>query len=182
MKAPRAGDVRDLPDNPSPVTAGPNIQARRRQQMERFSILAAGGCALPIEIVAALPICCEAVLSDDGSRVIGINFFGVEASGDAEGDTAWGEFLAEDAVRYAREHPGSEILTGILSWMGAALHFEDRGPGPLENGFVYRILRDYPDAVERVIARSISGALSGGSLRIRGGEADAVARHDAVID
>jgi hypothetical protein len=167
-----------LPDNPRPVTAGPNVpdldvQARRRQQMERFSIQAAGGCVLPVEIVADLPICCEPVLRDDGS-LVGINFFGVEASGDADGDRAWGEFLAEDAIRYAREHPGFEILTGILSWMGAALHFEDRGPGPLENGFVYRILRDYPDAVERVIARSISGALSSGSLRIRGGEAEAI--------
>jgi hypothetical protein len=41
-------------------------------------------------------------------------------------------------------------LTCILLWMGATLHFEDRCPGPLENGFVYRVLRDYPDAVDRL--------------------------------
>jgi hypothetical protein len=168
MKAARPETFEMLPDNPRSVT----VQTQRRLQMKRFSIQAAEGCALPVEIVADLPICCEPVLSDDGSSVVGINFW----VADWEADYSWGEFLGDEAVRYVRDHPGTEILTNILYWMGASLHFEDRGPGALEDGFVYRVLRDYPDAVERMIARSIRGALAGGSLRIRGGEADAIAR------
>jgi hypothetical protein len=33
-----------------------------------------------------------------------------------------------------------------------AAHYEERCPGPLENGFVYRVLSDYPDAVDRLFA------------------------------
>jgi hypothetical protein len=124
--------------------------SRTRLQLERFSIVVAEGCALPIEIVADLPICCEPVLSEDQSRVAGINFWAVEASGDPEGDYAWGEFLGYEVVRYVSDHGAPNFLTAILQWMGASLYFEDRCPGPLENGFVYRVLRDFPDAVDRL--------------------------------
>jgi hypothetical protein len=43
----------------------------------------------------------------------------------------------------------------------------------------YAAISDYPDAVERMFVQSIKGALADGSLRIRGGEADAIARHNA---
>jgi hypothetical protein len=137
---------------PSTVTAC--LQARRRQWLNRFSLTVAENCRpLAKETWAHLPFCCAPVpAEDDPSQVAGVNFWDVEASGDADKDCALGRILAEDAVRYVREHPDSEILTGILYWMGAALHFEDRGPGPLEDGFVYRVLLDYPDAVHRMFA------------------------------
>jgi hypothetical protein len=124
--------------------------SRTRQQLERFSIVAAEGCVLPTEVWADLPIFCEPVLSEDQSKVAGINFWAVEASGDPEGDYAWGEFLGDEAVRYVRDHGAPNFLTAALQWMGAVLHFEDRCPGPLENGFVYRVLRDFPDADDRL--------------------------------
>jgi hypothetical protein len=129
------------------INSGPS---EARKQVNRFSIRVAKGCALPIEILADLPIFCEPLLSDDQSRLIGINFWTAEASGDPEGDYAWGEFLGEEAVRYVRDHGAQEVLTAALQWMGASLYFEDRCPGPLENGFVYRVLKDYPDAVVRL--------------------------------
>jgi hypothetical protein len=53
---------------------------------------------------------------------------------------------------YVRAHPGTEILSAILYWMGVTVHFEERCPGPLENGFVRRVQRDVPDAVEQMFA------------------------------
>jgi hypothetical protein len=106
-----------------------------------------------MDTLADLPFCCAPVpTEEDSSQAASVNFWDVEASGDADGDYAWGEFLAEDAIRYVREHPGTEILTGILYWMGGALHFEDRCLGPLEKGFVCRVLQDYPDALDRTFA------------------------------
>jgi hypothetical protein len=55
-------------------------------------------------------------------------------------------------MRYDRENPCADILRGILYWMGAALHFEGRCAGTLEKGFIYRVLRDRPDAVDQVFA------------------------------
>jgi hypothetical protein len=103
---------------------------------------------MPTEMLADLPLCCAPIFGDD--RVIAINFWAVEASDDAESDRAWGEFLAEDALRHVRDHDCPAILTAILLWIGGSLHYEERCPGPLENGFVYRVLKDHPDAVDRV--------------------------------
>jgi hypothetical protein len=141
-----------IAENHSPVTAC--TQAERRQWLNQLSLAAGEDCGpYPMPSRADLPLCCVALsVEDDPSRMAGVNFWDVDASGDADSDKAWGEFLAEDAVRYVRAHPGTEILTGILYWMGAALRFEERCPGPLENGFVYRVLRDYPDAVEQMFA------------------------------
>jgi hypothetical protein len=153
MKRALLGTCRQGSDCLDPVAGlhapDPDTQARRRQQMKRFSILAAGGRTLSIDTVVGLPICCEPVLGDDGVSVVGINFWAADASADSEADYAWGEFLGDQAVQYVRRHGAPEFLTSVLQWMGASLYFEDRCPGPLENGFVYRVLKDYPDAVDR---------------------------------
>jgi hypothetical protein len=142
---------RNLVVNVCVPTAAIEIQARRRQRMERFSILAAENCVpISIEHLAELPVCCAPIFGDDPMKIVGINFWAVEASGDAEGDHAWGEFLAEDVVRYVRERDQPEFLTVVLLWIGAILHFEERCAAPLENGFVYRVLQDYPDAIDQL--------------------------------
>jgi hypothetical protein len=43
-----------------------------------------------------------------------------------------------------------EFVTTVLLWIGGTLHHERRCPGPLEWGFVRRVLQDYPDAIDRV--------------------------------
>jgi hypothetical protein len=142
-----------IADNPIPVTAAPlmsdlDIQAWRRQQIERFSVIAAEG--LRVECLTDLPACCSPVLSDDLSKVAGISFWAIEPFGDPELDYVTGECFADDAVQYVRDRGQPEVLTCILMWMGAALHFEARCAGPLERGFVERVLKVYPDAVERL--------------------------------
>jgi hypothetical protein len=136
--------------NNSVLAPDPYIQARRRHRLERLSILVHESWTLPVEVVADLPMFCEPLLGEDGSTLVGISYWSVDATNDPEGDHAWGEFLGEEAIAYVRRHDKPEFLTLVLLWMGGTLHFEDRCPGPLENGFVYRVLRDYPDAVVRV--------------------------------
>jgi hypothetical protein len=98
--------------------------------MEQFSGLAAETVSLPIEIIADLPVFCEPLLSDNGSRLAGINFWAVDATDDAEGDRSWGWYCGDEAVRYARERDMPEFLTTVLLWMGGTLHHESRCPGP----------------------------------------------------
>jgi hypothetical protein len=127
------------------------LQDRRRQRVELLSIMVVEGCApMSIERAAELPICCAPIFGGDPTEIAGINFWAVEACDDAEGDHAWGEFLAEDVVRYVRERDQPEFLTVVLLWIGASLHFEERCAGPLESGFVYRVLQDYPDAIDQL--------------------------------
>jgi hypothetical protein len=142
-----------IPENPEPVTAAPlvpdlDIQAWRRQQIERFSVMVAEG--LRVESLTDLPACCSPVLSDDLSKVAGINFWAIEWLGDSDLDYVTGECFADDAVRYVRDRGQPEVLTCILMWMGAALYFEGRCAGPLERGFFERVLKSYPDAVDRL--------------------------------
>jgi hypothetical protein len=146
--------------NDSPGEVCPEIademRRRRRCGLHDLSVHSFEGFApvpVPVLAFADLPFCCAPVLSsDDQSMAIGVNFWAIEASNDAEADHAYGEFLADDAMRYDRENPGADILSGILYWMGAALHFEGRCTGPLEKGFIYRVLRDRPAAVDRMFA------------------------------
>jgi hypothetical protein len=142
-----------IADNPIPVTAAPlvpdpDLQAWRRQQIERFSVMVAEG--LRVESLTGLPACCSPVLSDDLSKVAGINFWAIEPLGDSELDYVTGECFADDAVQYVRDRGHPEVLTCILMWVGATLHFEERCAGPLERGFIERVLKDYPDAVDRL--------------------------------
>jgi hypothetical protein len=133
------------------IEATEALQTRRYLEMERFSIMAGeGGLPIPTEMLADLPVCCAPIFGDDPVRVIAINFWAIESAGDVDSDRAWGEFLAEDALRYVCDHDSPEILTAILLWMGGSLHYEERCPGPLENGFVYRVLKGHPDAVDRL--------------------------------
>jgi hypothetical protein len=130
------------------------MRLRRRCGLYDLSVRSFEGLAgAPVSAFADIPLCCALVPApDDQSKALGVNLWAVEASDDTEADRAWGECLADDAMRYDRENPGADILSGILYWMGAALHFEGRCAGPLENGFVYRVLRDCPDAVDRMFA------------------------------
>jgi hypothetical protein len=64
-----------------------------------------------------------------------------------------GELHGDEAVRYAREHDQPEFLTCVLLWMGAALFYGDRCAGPLEHGFVDRIRKDYPHAIDHLFMR-----------------------------
>jgi hypothetical protein len=140
-----------VPENVESVTCDENLLARRRHQIEQFSIGAFEGLGpLPTSGVSDLPLCCAPVL--DGAQVIGLNFWDLEPVGDPGADAATGELFAEDALWYVRDHPGTEILTSILYWIGVTLHFEERCAGPLEQAFVYRVLRDFPDAVDRMFA------------------------------
>jgi hypothetical protein len=144
-----------VPENVESVTCDENLRARRRHQIEQFSIrVFEDQGPLPVASFSDLPLCCAPVLyaDPDPAHVIGINFWDLEPVGDPRADAVTGECFAEDALGYVRDHPGTEILTSILYWIGVTLHFEERCAGPLENGFVYRVLRDCPDAVDRMFA------------------------------
>jgi hypothetical protein len=139
-----------IPENADSVISDKTV--RQRYQLERLSIRAFEGHE-PVATLASLPRCCAPVLMNgDPLQVIGINFWVPEPGGDREAEAAMGKFFAEDALQYVRDHPDEEILTSILYWMGAALHFEERCAGPLQDGFVRRVQHDYPDAVDRMFA------------------------------
>jgi hypothetical protein len=140
-------------ENPKPVTAAPlvpdlDVQAWRRQQIELFSVAAAED--VRVECLIDLPACCLPVLSDDGSKIAGINFWAIEPIGDPDLDYGTGECFAEDALQYVRDRGRPNVLTCILMWIGATLHFEARCAGTLERGFVERVLKDCPDAVDQL--------------------------------
>jgi hypothetical protein len=127
--------------------------------------------------LAGYPAFCIGGTKADG-RLVWFDFWGVAPIGDDEADYAFGGFCGEEAVKHARDHEGCKFIEAVLTFMANHLCDEERCASRLEFGFVDRVRMDYPDVIERVIARWLKGALTGTNLRIRGGEADAIAHHN----
>jgi hypothetical protein len=132
-----------------------------------------------INQLAGFPAFCISGTTADG-RVAWIDLWGASPpSGDDEADYAVGRTCGDAAIEHARDHKEYDFIEAVLIFMADRLVRERRSLGRLEFGFLDRVVIDYPGVVERTIGRCIRGALGGGSLCIRGGEAEAIARHNA---
>jgi hypothetical protein len=136
-----------IPENPEPVTVGQ---------------------------LAGYPRFCICGTKADG-RLAWIDLWGVAPCGDNT-DYAVGRSCGDDAVKYARDHEDDIFIMAVLMFMAHHLCHEQRCASRLESGFVDRVLKDYPDVVERMIAGCIKGALTGPNLRIHGDEAEVFRR------
>jgi hypothetical protein len=61
------------------------------------------------------------------------NFFAVQPSGEPEADQSLGEFVANEALAYARRHRNGAVIAFALSSIA------ERPVGQLEAGFIIRI-------------------------------------------
>ncbi len=101
--------------------------------------------------LAQFPTFCAVVRKEDDPSVVKwIEFWAPKSTGDIEWDYVAGELYGEEAIQYVRNHDKPEFLTCVLLSIGMVLHFESRCAGLLERGFIDRVLKDFPDAVDRV--------------------------------
>jgi hypothetical protein len=115
---------------------------------------------MPVErLKSQLPTFCEPVLKgDDPTQAIAIDFWPPKLTdrfreencplGDEGTAYELGDLFGQEAAWFIRHRHGPALLGVVLMWMGERLHREQRCPGPLERGFLDRIERDCPDAVD----------------------------------
>ena len=95
--------------------------------------------------------CAVAFRSDDRAAVKWIDFWAVKPCGNAVTDYARGRRYADEAIWHVRATGQPGFIACVLVFIGIKLR--DRAAGALEQGFVDRIMNDFPDAMDEVIIR-----------------------------
>jgi hypothetical protein len=95
--------------------------------------------------------CAVAFRNDNRSVVTSIDFWAVKPCGNAAADYARGRRYADEAIWHVRATGQPVFIECVLVFMGIKLR--DREAGELEQGFVDRIVNDFPDAMDEVIFR-----------------------------
>jgi hypothetical protein len=80
-----------------------------------------------------------------------IDFWAVKPCGNAAADYARGRRYADEAIWHVRTTGQPVFIECVLVFMGMKLR--DREAGKLEQGFVDRIVSDFPDAMNEVTNR-----------------------------
>jgi hypothetical protein len=95
--------------------------------------------------------CAVAFRNDNRDVVKWIDFWAVKPCGDPAADYARGRGYADEAIWHVRATGQPVFIECVLVFMSMKLC--DRDAGELEQGFVDRIVNDFPDAMDEVITR-----------------------------
>jgi hypothetical protein len=110
--------------------------------------------SVPIEKLASLPTFCAPILKDgDPSIAVWIDFWAVEPYGNAEADYERGQHYGEEAIVYMHDYDQPAFIECVMIFMGKKLHDSRRCQSPLELGFFDRVVKDYPDVMEKIFMR-----------------------------
>jgi len=109
---------------------------------------------IPIEKLASLPTFCAPILKDgDPSVAVWIDFWAVEPCGNTDADYERGQFYGEEAIWYAHDHNQPAFIECVMIFMGKKLDDRHRCQSPLESGFFDRVVKDYPDVLDKISMR-----------------------------
>lgn len=95
--------------------------------------------------------CAVAFRNDDRATVTWIDFWAVKPCGDPVADYARGQRYADEAIWHVQTTGQPVFIECVLVFMSIKLRHRDAGE--LEQGFVDRIVDDFPDAMNEVIIR-----------------------------
>jgi hypothetical protein len=111
---------------------------------------------LMIDRLHDLPTFCAFACQDgDPSVVAWIDFWAVEPGGSGEADYLRGQRYAEEAIWHVRATGQHVFIECVLVFIAIKLRENDRRAGGLEYGFVDRIARHFPGAIDNVLVRSL---------------------------
>jgi hypothetical protein len=103
-----------------------------------------------------LPTFCAFAWEDGNPSVVAwIDFWAVEPCGSGEADYLRGQRYADEAIWHVRTTGQHVFIDCVLVFIAIKLRENDRRAGGLEHGFVDRIARHFPDAIDNVLVRSL---------------------------
>src|SRR5260370_148357 len=111
---------------------------------------------LIIDRLHDLPTFCAFACQDGNPSVVTwIDFWAVEPCGSGEADYLRGQRFAEEAIWHVRATGQPVFIECVLVFIAIKLRENDRRAGGLGYGFVDRIARDFPGAIDNVLVRSL---------------------------
>jgi hypothetical protein len=111
---------------------------------------------LIIDRLHDLPTFCAFACQDGNPSVVTwIDFWAVEPGGGGEADYLRGQRYAEEAIWHVRATGQDVFIECVLVFIAIKLRENDRCAGGLEYGFVDRITRHFPGAIDNVLVRSL---------------------------
>ena len=111
---------------------------------------------LVIDHLDKLPTFCSFTCQeDDPSVVTSIDFWAVEPCGRREADYSLGQSYADEAIWHAWTTGQQVFIECVLIFIAIKLRKHDRAASGLEHGFVDRIVRHFPAAIDNVLVRSL---------------------------
>jgi hypothetical protein len=111
---------------------------------------------LIIDCLDDLPTFCALTRqADDPSVVTWIDFWAVEPCGRREADYRRGQRYADEAIWHVWSTGQHVFVECVLMFIAIKLRENDRRAGGLEHGFVDRIIRHFPGAMDNVLMRSL---------------------------
>ncbi len=111
---------------------------------------------LVIDRLDDLPTFCAFICQDDNPSVVtSIDFWAVEPCGSREADYLQGQRYADEAIWHVWTTGQHVFVECVLMFIAMKLRENDRPAGGLEHGFVDRIVRHFPGAIDNVLMRSL---------------------------
>ncbi len=111
---------------------------------------------LVIDRLDDLPTFCAFICQDDNPSVVTwIDFWAVEPCGSREADYLQGQRYADEAIWHVWTTGQHVFVECVLMFIAMKLRENDRPAGGLEHGFVDRIVRHFPGAIDNVLMRSL---------------------------
>jgi len=109
---------------------------------------------LVIDSPAELPTFCAFACRDDDPGAIRIDFWAVEPCDSVEADYVRGQRYADEAIFHVRATGQRIFIECVLIYMAIKLRSDDRSACGLEHGFIDRIARHFPRAIDNAVARA----------------------------
>ena len=111
---------------------------------------------LIIDRLDNLPTFCAFSCQDGNPSIVTwIDFWAVEPCGIGEADYLQGQRYAEEAIGHVRATGQHVFIECVLVFIAIKLRQSDRCASCLEHGFVDRIARHFPGALDNVLMRSL---------------------------
>ena len=111
---------------------------------------------LVINSLDDLPTFCAFACQDNNpSAVAWIDFWAVEPYDSGEADYQRGQRYADEAIWHVRVTGQRIFIECVLIYMAIKLREDDRRACGLEHGFIDRIARYFPGALDSVLARAL---------------------------
>jgi hypothetical protein len=105
-----------------------------------------------IDNAGSIPTFCAVAFHGGGDAAVSwVDFWAVDPCGDPAADYARGQRYAVEAIRHVRSTGQPAFIECVLVFMSMKLRHRDAGE--LELGFVDRIARDFPHAMDEVMIR-----------------------------
>jgi len=108
-----------------------------------------------IDSPADLPTFCAFACKDDDPAVVSwIDFWAVEPCDRDETDYLRGQRYADEAIFHVQATGQRIFIECVLIYMAIKLRADHRHPCSLEHGFIDRIARHFPGAIDKAVARA----------------------------